>query len=238
MLRQLRERHRTAEAKYSVRMQDVLPVISSATADLRASCIAGLGATQILVDGINLRRYARKGARESDQHLQDLDDALERLKVSLESFKSSDRLNLLQPFHAVFADAKVNNFGALPIRSLYVSFVFSSNLIVLSDAVVKLMESVQKTATKRRRNRVWAPGGLRALGKALLSRGEVSDQATGEDNVPQPDEEVKKDEKPYSKLSPLRPEDVHQHYRRRAGPRQPAPYQCLATYGQWIPWIL
>lgn len=197
LLRQLREQHRVAESTYSVRMKDVLPNIEDATADLRAACSNGLGATKALLDGINMRRYSRKGARESDQQLADLDAALERLRASLAEFKSSRRMQLLQPYEPVFEDLKTKK-GPVPFRGLYVSFVFAANLIVLSDSIIHLMELVQTTAGKRKKNRLWAPGGLRAIGKALLSRGDVSDQAAGEDETPPAEEEVTREERPYS----------------------------------------
>ncbi|KIP09379.1 hypothetical protein PHLGIDRAFT_86838 [Phlebiopsis gigantea 11061_1 CR5-6] len=203
LLRQLRERHRTDEASYAVRMRDVLPTIEEATAELRGACSAGLGATVVVLDGINMRRWARGGAHESAQQLADLDAALDRLKTALAQFKTSKRLHLLRPFEAVM-EAAPTAHGGLPLRSLYVSFVFAANIIVLADAIVKLMDLVQMTASKRTKNRLWAPGGLRQIAKALTSRGDATDQAAaaaGEDNVPEPDEEVKAEEKPY-KLDP------------------------------------
>lgn len=203
LLRQLRQENRTAESTYSVRMHDVLPVIEESTADLRTACSDGLRATMTVLDGINTRRYSRKGAKESDQHITDLDGALERLRAALDEFKTSRRLQLLHPFDAVLEDAKAQTPhklrpSSVPLRSLHISFVFAASLIVLADAIIALMEYVQLIAHKRRKNRLWAPGGLRALAKALMSRGDTSDQAAGEDHAPQPDEEVKAEEGPYS----------------------------------------
>lgn len=198
LLRQLRERHRTAETTYSVRMRDVLPVIEEATADLRGACSAGFAATRTVLDGINMRRYARRGAKESEQQLADLDAALDRLKTSLAQFKTSRRLQLLRPFEGVIEDARNGN-GYVPFRGLYVSYVFAANLIVLADGIITLMELVQSTASKRTKNRLWAPGGLRQVFKALTSRDDVSDRAAGEDNAPEPQMDVTEKEKPYSK---------------------------------------
>lgn len=185
-----------------MRMHDVMPAIEESTADLRTACSNGLRATMTVLDGINTRRYTRKGAKESDQHLADLDTALERLRTVLEEFKNSRRLQLLQPFDSVLEDARVSapmklRPSSVPLRNLYVSFVFAANLVVLTEATIGLMEYVQLTGHKRRKNRLWAPGGLRAIGKAIMSRGDTSDQAVGEDHAPQPDEEVKQEEGPY-----------------------------------------
>lgn len=188
-----------------MRMHDVMHVIEESTADLRSACSDGLCATKTVLDGINTRRYSRQGAKDSDRHLTDLDAALERLRTALEEFKNSRRLQLLQPFESVLEDARTSEPlrlrpSAVPLRSLYVSFVFATSLVVLADAIIGLMEYVQLTAHKRRKNRLWAPGGLRALGRAIMSRGDTSDQAAGEDHAPQPDEEVKEEEGPYRAL--------------------------------------
>ena len=78
-------------------------------------------------------------------------------------------------------------------RSLYLSFVFSSNLIVVCNAVVTLAENVIATTAKRSRARLWAPTGLRHLGKFLReSRRSVQD-AVGEDG--QPEETVESEDR-------------------------------------------
>jgi hypothetical protein len=203
LLRQLRERHKLAESTHSVRLKDVMPILEEATTDLRSACSTGLGATKTVLDGINTRRYSRTGAIESNQQVADLDNALERLRVSLEEFKNSRRLQLLQPFNPVIQESKQKNGYIIPFRSLYICFIFASNLIVLADGIVKLMEYVQLKAHKRGKNRLWAPGGLRAIGRALMSKGDENDQAAGEDQVPQAQEEVKREEAPFSKQSGL-----------------------------------
>ncbi|GJE92380.1 fusaric acid resistance protein-like domain containing protein [Phanerochaete sordida] len=210
LLRQLRHKHSAAESAHAVRMHDLLPVIEDATAELRAACAAGLAATQAVLDSINTRRYARQGDRESGARLAALDAALEQLRGALAAFQDVRRRALLAPFGGVLADARAAppaalRPGALPLRSLYVSFVFAANLVVCADAVRGLMEYVQLTAHARRRNRLWAPGGLRALARALVARGDTSDQAAGEDHAPQPDAEVKEEELPYRRDPDSRP---------------------------------
>ena len=68
------------------------------------------------------------------------------------------------------------------------------------DAVDAYAEVVQATAAKRTRPRLWGPAGLRALVTAITSRsdGDVSEQAAGEDSVPQASEEVQKEERVFS----------------------------------------
>lgn len=199
LLSQLRARHQLAEATYSVRLADVMPTIKDATADLREACSKGLGSVRTVLDGINTKRYARKGAAESEQQLKDLDQAFEVLQQTVADFKSTRRLELLQPFQAVIASADVKR-GAIPLRALYVSYVFAANLVVLAEGILDLMAYVQTTAAKRLRNRLWAPGGLRAIVKALTSRGDVNEQTAGEDNEPQVEKELQQTNYVYSKL--------------------------------------
>ena len=201
LLRQFRERNNAAEAAHGVRIQDVVPAVGEATLDLRKACSEGLSATQILLEGVNTRRYARHGAKESEQHLKDLDAAIERLHTALTDFKIDKRLIILRPFEGLVdsttrldADTK----GPLPLRALYTAYVFASNLIVLAEGIERYMTYVQSIAAKRKRNRLWAPGGLRALVKALRAKGDSGDVAAGEDHEPPVEKEVENEEAPYS----------------------------------------
>lgn len=199
LLRQLQERNISAEAAHSVRMKDILPVVDAATADLRNACSQGLAAAKTLLDGVNTRRWARSGVKESEQYLLDLDQALEHLRATLVEFQQSKRLMLIRPFESVMECARKKQKGPLPFRTLFVSFVFAANIISLAQSIEQFMVYVQTKAAKRTKNRLWAPGGLRAIAKALTAKGDTSEQAVGEDTQPPPEEEVDHEERPYSK---------------------------------------
>jgi hypothetical protein len=197
LLRQFRERNINAESKHNIRIVNVLPFVRECTVDLRHACSDGLSAAKALLDSINERRYSRHGAKESEQHMKNLDAAIERLQQALVSFKQDKRLGILKPFEGLFQSAKQNNQGPLPLRALYVAYVFAANLIVLAQAIEQYMLYIQGIAVKRRKNRLWAPGGLRAIVKALKSKGDAG-QVVGEDYEPPVEKELEKEEAPYS----------------------------------------
>ncbi|KAI0339296.1 hypothetical protein BDW22DRAFT_1409168 [Trametopsis cervina] len=197
LLRQFRERNLAAESAHNVRISDVMPFLRDATADLRGACSEGLAATKAVLDGINTRRYSRSGDKESEQQLKTLDVAIEHIQASLAEFKEDKRLLILQPFQDLIESAKNNNMGPLPFRALYSAYVFAANLIIVSEAIENYMVYVQTVAAKRRKNRLWAPGGIRALVKALKSKGDASDQAAGEDHEPPAEHAVETEQAPY-----------------------------------------
>lgn len=200
LLRQLRRQNYNAEAHHSVRITDVMPLLEDVTAELRVACSGGLGVVQAVLDNINTRRYNfRKRATyraEATALVSELDGAVERLRTALHEFSESRRLLLIEPFEPILKQTKLDS--PMPLRSLYIAYVFSANLIVLSEAVLALAELVQATASKRTTSRLWGPAGLRALVTAMTSRGDVSEQAAGEDTVPQASKEVQKEERTYS----------------------------------------
>jgi hypothetical protein len=198
LLRQFRERNMTAEAMHNVRIRDILPFVRECTADLRHACSDGLSAAKALLDGINERRYSRHGAKESEQHMKDLDAAIERLQQALASFKQDKRLDILKPFEGLIESAKQSTHVLLPMRGLYIAYVFAANLIVLAQAIDQYMLYIQGIAAKRRKNRLWAPGGLRAIVRALKSKGDAGDHVTGEVRESSAEKELEKEEAPYS----------------------------------------
>ncbi len=139
-----------------------MPSLGEATVDLRKACSSGLATTQVLLEGINTRRYARHGMKESEQHLKDLDAAIEHLQTTLAEFKTDKRLLILKPFGGLVDAARLGTDfkGPLPLRALYTAFVFAANLIGLAQAIEQYMLYVQGIAAKRRHNRLWAPGGI------------------------------------------------------------------------------
>lgn len=171
LIRQMYQRNAAAEAAHSLGLLDVLPLIRRATADLRAACIAGVSAVQAFIDYINKNRYARGAGAAAAEHTRALDEAAERLAHALEQFKTSGRLVLLEPYKPLLAGA--DTFDArtrVPLRGLYVGYVFGASLIAVTEAVLALMDGVRATASKRSANRLWAPRSLRAVAGVLLSK--------------------------------------------------------------------
>ncbi|KAM5537128.1 hypothetical protein V8D89_009274 [Ganoderma adspersum] len=188
LLRQFRERNNAAETQYHVRLVDVLPNLREATAGVRAAGVEVLDAIQKLIVSVNTKRYTR-GHVEQDVLLLQLEKSLTGLRDALEDFKNDQRFVLLQPFRDLLDRAHAGEMKSIPLRSLHMSFVFTSNLVSTSSAIVTLAEYVSKTAAKRPKTRLWLPTGLRAIGKALMSRGSGG-EAVGEDTAPKEEIEM------------------------------------------------
>ncbi|THH31626.1 hypothetical protein EUX98_g2549 [Antrodiella citrinella] len=186
LLHELRARNRADEATFSVRMTDVMPTIREATRELRETSSSSIASVQAVLDSINKKRYSRHGDADADKKVEELADQLHRLKQAVATFKDSKRLQLVQPFQALLEETKGKNGRTTspPLRTLFLSYVFGAHMIALAEGILLLMEFVLTTASKRRKNRLWAPNSLRELFKALTSRDHIDDQGVGEDEVP------------------------------------------------------
>ncbi|KAJ7595105.1 hypothetical protein C8J56DRAFT_1013068 [Mycena floridula] len=188
LLRQLRSNNKILETKHSVRIEDILVILDSCTTNLREACVRGLDAIQSTINHVNHRRWSRA----QDSGAIDLDKAAEELRLAVSNFKETSRLTLLEPYEAMIVQCgdSAKEQIALPLRSLYVSYVFASNLIGVAEAALGIMESVANITAKRTKNRLWAPAGLRKIGKALREkdRGDEA-EAFGEDLKPAEDDE-------------------------------------------------
>ena len=180
LLRQFREKNTAVEAEHGVRLVDVLPTIREATADVRSTALDVLVALKALFIAINTKRY-RSGQVKQDARLVELDKALSALRAAMDAFKTDRRMELLAPYRSVFERFDAGALKNMPLRSLYLSFVFASNLTMVCHGIVGLAETVTATATKRARARLWFPTGLRNFGKFLRDGRGADQEAVGED---------------------------------------------------------
>ncbi|TFK82815.1 hypothetical protein K466DRAFT_666286 [Polyporus arcularius HHB13444] len=246
LLRQFRERNIAAETEHHVRLVDILPTIREATADVRDAGIAVLGALKELIVAVNTKRYKRSHS-EQDARLLELDRALSALRTAMEDFKDDKRLLLLQPYQHLFEQADAGLLKVVPLRSLYLAFVFTANLTAVSNGIVALAENVSHTAAKRRKARLWAPKGLRAIGKVLRSGRGSGEDAVGEDA--QKDEDVQSEDVRRYKLDPdSRPPQnilqrvanvIHRVYKWTKTPEALFTFRyVLVTIALWIPQVV
>lgn len=167
-----------------------------------------------MLDFVNKTRW-KGNAKNSDEgneglarREKELDEWAERLRISLEDFKERRRLELVEPYSALIesqgrsppAPAPVTSTSMddvdedpavdvkksfLPLRGLYASYVFGASLIAVTEVILVLVDLVRSKVAKRRRNRLWAPKGLRSLANAvLLGRSEEQmAEALGEEDT-------------------------------------------------------
>ncbi|KZT25917.1 hypothetical protein NEOLEDRAFT_1132953 [Neolentinus lepideus HHB14362 ss-1] len=189
LLRALYTANLRLESTHALRPEDILPLLREVTGPLRESIIVGLECVGSVVEEVNTRRWARflgKGADSEDRERR-LVEAVEQLRSEFEKFKGGRYKTLVEPFAPLFDDAKgagvvTINQEFLPLRSLYLAYVFSATLLGTADATLSLMDNVASLVGKRRRRRLWAPKGIRALGKVFRERqGADGEQTLGED---------------------------------------------------------
>ena len=163
LVQQMYKRNEAGERQNSLRLVDLLPLLREATSELRSAASNALAAVSDTINFVNTTRWSWHSTADAlaDQENK-LDSAVESLRRALSEFKATGRLRLLEPFepHLSAADA--------PLRGLYVSYVFSASIIVVSEAILTVAETVRETINKRRMNRLWAPKGLRQLAHAFF----------------------------------------------------------------------
>ncbi|CAE6412674.1 unnamed protein product [Rhizoctonia solani] len=157
------------------------------TANLRKLLSKALENMSVAVRDVNSRRY--KSVKQ--EPLDNLRSAREALREALATYKESGRIAIVQPL----ADAVDSISGKLldehgrptiSFRPLFICFVLESNLCWTVEATITLMNQLIELMEERKRNRLWAPTGLRKIGN-LLRREEGTAPIQGDVNpMPEP----------------------------------------------------
>ena len=163
LLQQMYQLNEAGELENSLRLVDLAPLLREATFELRSAASDALTAVSETVNFVNTTRWRWGSTADAlVEQERGLDTAAERLRTVLAEFKATGRLRLLKPF-----EPHLGTEGA-PLRGLYVCFVFSTSIVVVSEAILTVMGTLQKISSKRRKNRLWAPKGLRQLAHAFF----------------------------------------------------------------------
>ncbi|KAI0002456.1 hypothetical protein BJV74DRAFT_815934 [Russula compacta] len=191
LVQQMFQRNEASERQNSVRLVDLLPLLRDTTYELRSAASDALTAVSGTINFVNTTRWSWRstvgGLVEQENRLE---VAAERLRVALAKFKAAERLRLLEPFEPHLSTALP------PLRGLYVCYVFSASIVVISEAIQIVVETVREITSKRRKNRLWAPKGLRQLAHAFFveksTEGDLGAYGESEDVkeiIPEGDEE-------------------------------------------------
>jgi hypothetical protein len=163
LVQQMYQRNEASERHHSLRLADLFPRLHEATFKLRSASSNALTAVSGTINFVNTTRWSWRGTVDALTEQEcSLDSAAERLRSALTEFKATERLSLLEPFEPHISSP------AAPLRSLYLCYVFSASIIVVSEAILAVVETVQEITSKRKKNRLWAPKGLRQLAHALF----------------------------------------------------------------------
>ncbi|KAJ6565829.1 hypothetical protein DFH09DRAFT_1472533 [Mycena vulgaris] len=183
LLRQIHTRNAAREAKHGVRPDDVLPLLDTVTAELRAASGVALASVRDTVQLVNTTRWRRDRAREAGCTA-GLDAGAARLRAAIDAFASSGQSALLAPF-LLFLQTAGGEVEAVdpPLRALFIAYVFAADMVGITKAVLALVDLVRALAAKRERGRLWAPTGLRSSWKIVAARGDKTDGAFGDDTA-------------------------------------------------------
>lgn len=194
-MQQIWKRHESLENEHSLHIQDMLPVIKTATADLRQAMVDCLAAAHHGLETVNKRRW-RSDPEAEAKCLAKFDASVSRLQTTLMEFKETKRKLLIEPYMPILNGALTKEERRkLPLRSLYLAYVFATNIMLLGDVLLIFMEKTGETLTKRKKNRLWAPKGLRAIAKIFTDKSHVDEAAEfGENPMPEKSDAEKKEE--------------------------------------------
>lgn len=162
-----------SEAEHNVKLQTLLGILANAT---RKPLDAANASIDTMSGWINAVARRERGYKH-DEWLARLEDTRNKLQESLQTFMDKDRLALIAPYEHMFSEsampAAARDSFRYSARTLYICFVFASNMSNFVDELLQTHNAVLDIANRRPRNRIWFPTGLRKLGKLLNSKGGI-----------------------------------------------------------------
>ncbi|KAG8864530.1 hypothetical protein FRB96_005033 [Tulasnella sp. 330] len=158
------------EIHQRLRIEDLMPTLRSTTEDLRKACMDAAKAASKALTVINTQRYkqklpwlSKKLRRIEEEEVLDTAATLEYLHTAIHAYKHTNRFELLQPFSSLIdsdnASPLVDEHGHPPfsLRTLFLCFVFQSNLLWAAEALKSLLALVLEAEKKRPDGQLWWP---------------------------------------------------------------------------------
>lgn len=150
----------TRESALKVTLTDVLPHVRDATAELRAATIEAVASVQALFNAVNNDRLFSRSVSTAPLD-ENLDAASEKLRTALAGFKEHGT-------EAIFGAYGHRTRGDMPLRSLYLGYVFGSTTVIIGEVVLTLVQTAAETSARRRRSRLWGPSSLKHFVDSVL----------------------------------------------------------------------
>lgn len=175
----------TRESTLKVTLTEALPHVRDATAELRAATIEAVASVQALIDAVNSDRLFSRSVSTGPLE-ERLDAAGERLRAALDSFKEHGT-------EAILGAYGHKPRGDMPLRSLYLGYVFSATTVIIGGVMLSLVQTAAETSARRRRARLWGPSSLKHFVDSVLKGrrqneergfgGEEHESYTDEDDI-------------------------------------------------------
>lgn len=181
-----------------------MPTLRWTTKDLRKACMDAAKAASKALTVINTQRYKRKIPwlskklrKIEEEEVLDVAVALENLRMAIHTYKETNRFDLLQPFSSLInsdnTSPLVDQHGHPPfsLRTLFLCFVFQSNLLWAAEALKSLLALMLEAEIKRPEGQMWWPTQLSRIFTFILrdSRTSPLDSAWSPLDVPPAEED-------------------------------------------------
>ena len=162
-----------------------------ATAELRAATIEAVASVQALINTVNDDRLFSRSVSTAPVD-ERLDAASEKLRTALDGFKA----------HGTGAVGGAYGFkprGDMPLRSLYLGYVFGATTVIIGEVVLSLVQTAAETSGRRRKARLWGPSSLKHFVDSVLKGRRHNEERTfcGEENECYTDEDDMQEEREY-----------------------------------------
>lgn len=163
----------------------LLPILKQSSQRLRTACVDGLAGGIEWLEWTNTHRWARGNkayppGESVEEGLRKRKAAIEELKDALEEFRTVEHIKLLEPFRELF-DEETGDFKDHPdnmsdadafrlsTRSLFISFVFVTNLISYATTLIDFLQTLLEVEARSPRNKIQWPTALRKIVKIAMS---------------------------------------------------------------------
>ncbi len=173
----------TRESTLKVTLAEVLPHVRDATAELRAATIEAVASVQDLINAVNSDRLFSRSVPTGPLE-ERLDAASEKLRAALDGFKEHGTEGILGAYGH-------KPRGDMPLRSLYLGYVFGGTTVILGEVVLTLVQMTAETSARRRRARLWGPSSLKHFVNSVLKQRRQNEERAfcGEEHESYTDEE-------------------------------------------------
>ena len=178
----------TRESTLNVTLAEAIPHIRDATAELRAATIEAVASVQALIDAVNNDRLFSRAV--STVTLEEgLDAAIEKLRKALNGFKQHGTGAILGAYGQ-------KPRGDMPLRSLYLGYLFGATTVIIAEVVLTLVETAAETSARRRKARLWGPSSLKHFVDSVLKGRRHNEERAfcGEEHESYTDEDDKEEQ--------------------------------------------
>ncbi|KIM39015.1 hypothetical protein M413DRAFT_447379 [Hebeloma cylindrosporum] len=180
----IRQITKQRELKHGHDLDTLMPILASASANLRSASEGALTCSIDWLQNCNSRRWAALFSRTTKEQIaerqQNLKQELKKIEDALENFRTVERVKLIKPYEKFF-DPKTKKLlkhdDVFTSRSLYICFVFIDTLDAFAERMVKFLKVIIDIDAQRPKVKLWFPGRIAKVSKDSLTNREFKSAA-------------------------------------------------------------